>query len=269
MRPQVMGLRSVLLAGLSLVVACADSTHGLEVAHGQSSSNVAPQQSTNWCGYQLAGAPGGFNQVSATWTVPSITKSSDATASSTWTGIGGGCAESSCTVVDPTLIQAGIEADNNGDGTQSYSAWWEAIPAPSVQAGSPLDTGTYDVRPGDRISVSIDGSNLVVWNIAIVNLRGGAPHWTFTTTVPYTAAGLTAEWIEEAPLVFGTNGAGQISLSNFGKLSFTQLIENTMKPSLGASGAIEMVDGNGKVICSPSPPSSKGFNVCYGSGSCR
>ena len=42
-----------------------------------------------------------------------------------------------------------------------------------------------------------------------------------------------------------------------------------MKPTLDASGAIVMVDGGGNVVCSPSPPTSKGFNVCYGSGSCR
>ena len=48
--------------------------------------------------------------------------------SSTWGGIGGGCLETSCTVTDQTLIQAGTEQDVVS-GKPQYSAWWKLIPA--------------------------------------------------------------------------------------------------------------------------------------------
>jgi hypothetical protein len=53
--------------------------------------------------------------------------------SSSWVGIGGGCVTAGCTVTDTTLIQAGTEQDVNSSGQASYYAWWELVPAPSVQ----------------------------------------------------------------------------------------------------------------------------------------
>jgi hypothetical protein len=242
---------------------------GVEVEHGQVLASFDAEESTNWCGYQLAGSVAKFNQVSATWTVPSIAQSNSVTTSSTWTGVGGGCTDSSCALVDPTLIQAGTEQDNNGDGTKSYYAWWEAIPAPAIEAGGPLSTRQYDVRAGDKISVSIDGSSLVVWKITIADFRSGLPHWTFTTTVPYSAAGLTAEWIEEAPLSVGTGGTGQLALSNFGRVSFSGLTANTVKPTASSAEPITLVDNDGHALCRPSAMTSTGFAVCYGSGTCN
>ena len=234
--------------------------------HSPGSAN----QSSNWSGYGIAGAPGGFTSVQGTWVVPAIAPSSKDTASSTWAGVGGGCANPpSCTVVDQTLIQAGTEADNSG-GKPTYSAWWEAIPGPSVTLmGGPLSPTSYDVRPGDSVTVTIS-SNLVVWTIEIQNVRSGAMHWTFSTMVPYASAGLTAEWIEEAPLTAGSSGAGQIPLSNFTRVEFDQLLANGANPNLMPADAIVLVNGNGKVIAQPSAPGSSGdsFAVCFGSGPC-
>src|SRR5437867_1204099 len=63
------------------------------------------QKSTNWSGYALSTGPAGFASVSGKWTVPSIARSTSDTAASTWTGIGGGCANADCSAIDPTLIQ--------------------------------------------------------------------------------------------------------------------------------------------------------------------
>jgi len=229
-------------------------------------------RSTNYCGYQRAGSLAGFRKVGGTWIVPSVSTSDADGGSSAWTGIGGGCSDPpDCTLIEPTLIQAGTEHDSTG-GQATYFAWWEALPGPAVEAsGGPLGTETFDVQPGDRITVSIDGSSLVLWNIDIVDTRDGATHWTFHTTVPYVVAGTTAEWIAEAPLSIGTSGAGQLPLSDFGRISFFDLTQNGANPRLGESGnAFIMTNGAGDVVCNPSAAAASGdaFTACSGSEPC-
>src|SRR5205085_6011496 len=95
----------------------ATSNDGSEAGGGDAGSSTAPLESaiksTNFSGYQRAGAPLGFKKVSGTWIVPSVTPSSSDTASSIWAGIGGGCTNPpDCTLVEPTLIQAGTEQDS-------------------------------------------------------------------------------------------------------------------------------------------------------------
>jgi len=268
-------IRAALLAQVFLVCSCGGggggSSNSVRSVRARRNHPVGAQQSSNWAGYGVVGAPGGFTAVQGTWVVPAIAPSSHDTASSTWAGVGGGCTNPpSCTVIDETLIQAGTEADNSG-GSRQYSAWWEAIPGPSVKVmGGPLNQGSYDVRPGDSITVTIS-SNLVVWTIEIKNMRSGSTHWTFTTMVPYVAAGLTAEWIEESPLTAGTNGAGQIALSNFGRVEFDTLLVNGTNPNLTNADAIALVDNAGKVIAQPSTPGSSGnsFAVCFGPAPCQ
>jgi hypothetical protein len=225
----------------------------------------------NFSGYQRAGGPLGFKKVSGTWGVPSVSASSTDTASSIWVGIGGGCPNPpACTLVEPTLIQAGTEQDSTG-GQPTYFAWWEALPGPAIPAsGEMLSSQTFDVLPGDRITVEVDGTNLVVWTIRIVDVRGGTTHWTFDTTVPYLAAGTTVEWIVESPLAFGLGGVGQPTLSDFGRVSLFDLTENGMNPHLGSGDAFVLTDGRGNVLASPSGPSSSGdgFAVCFGPNPC-
>jgi len=255
------------------------SASGAALVRGQGKSPVRGQtnhirfnaeQSTNWAGYAIAGGPFGFNSVHGTWAVPAIASSTSDTTAATWVGIGGGCVNPpSCTETDPTLIQAGIESDNIS-GSQSYSAWWEAIPAPSVSlSGGLLSQQSYDVQPGDSIAVNISVQNFAVWTIEVDDQRGGQLHWTFTTTVPYLAAGLTAEWIEESPLTAGTSGAGQTALSDFHQVIFDGLTANGANPGLTSADEIVLDDGSGNVLAMPSAPQGgNSFAVCYGSGTC-
>jgi hypothetical protein len=107
----------------------------------------------------------------------------------------------------------------------------------------------------------------VVWDIVIRNDTRG---WTFNTTVPYSSAGQTAEWIMEAPLSAGTSGAGQTSLSNYGIIGFGGASANGANPELTGDDAVAMVDADGNVISNPSGPAASGdaFVVCFGPGSC-
>lgn len=224
---------------------------------GSGDSGISPdgaQQSTNWAGYVKAGGPGSFNQASGSWAVPDVLCGNSDKDSSSWTGVGGG------TTADPTLVQAGTSQTCSG-GQADYAAWWEVLPAPSVNAGGFLDTATYPVGPGDQINVSVDGSNAVVWDITIHN---ATRNWTFNTTVAYSAAGATAEWIEESPL-----SAGSAGLADFGHASFFASRANNAAANLQLSDRVVMTDGAGTVIANTSAPGGGGdFGVCYGAGNC-
>jgi hypothetical protein len=230
-------------------------------------------QSNNWFGYnQGAMEPGKtlFSSIAGDWTVPSATQhtSGQSEASSDWIGIGGGCADTKCTVTDSTLIQTGTEQDVSGSGAASYSAWWEIIPAPSITITN------MTVRPGDRMHASIVESPAAsdVWTITLQDTTRGE---TFRTTVPYSSTHLSAEWIEETPLEIGTN-AGFSALPNLSNPNFdlgTVSFEptgRTSSPHLNSSEEMQLVDSNGHVIGSPSAPDSDadGFGACTWSGTC-
>src|SRR6266480_4855888 len=116
--------------------------------------SVGANKSNNWSGYNQGTLEQGsklFSQISGDWTVPTATqhKAGEAENSSSWIGIGGGCVDANCTVPDATLIQTGTEQDVAANGTPSYSAWWEIIPAPS------LTISTMSVHPGDHMHANI------------------------------------------------------------------------------------------------------------------
>ena len=127
---------SLLVVGAALNAAPAVSSTA-SVWHRPTLS-IGANQSSNWSGYNQGSIEQGnklFNQVSGHWKVPTATqhKANEAEYSSTWVGIGGGCVDAQCQVTDGTLIQAGTEQDVDTSGKASYSAWYELIPAPSIQ----------------------------------------------------------------------------------------------------------------------------------------
>src|SRR6185312_17510122 len=125
------------------------TAHG-QVLHLAPGAKFHANQSSNWFGYGQGTLEQGsklFDSITGDWTVPAATQhtSGQAEASSDWIGIGGGCVDAGCTVTDSTLIQAGTEQDVAADGTASYSAWYELIPAPSIA----IDTMT--IHAGDHM----------------------------------------------------------------------------------------------------------------------
>jgi peptidase A4-like protein len=265
------GAAGVALA-LSLAAGTATASASLR-SHGQLLHLAKPgaranaNQSNNWFGYnQGALEQGGlkqFNSITGDWTVPTVSQhtAGQDESSSDWIGIGGGCVDAGCTVTDNTLIQTGTEQDVAADGTKSYSAWWEVIPAPSIGI-------TMTVGPGDHMHASIAeavaGSN--VWNITLTDVTRNE---TFTTTVPYASTHGTAEWIEETPLIIGTN-AGLASLPNLTDPAFDLGTTNGAPANLKASEEMQLTDSNGSVIGSPSAPDSDadGFGACTWATSC-
>jgi len=264
------------VGGLTLVwlaasLAAAGSAAALS-AHGQL-PHLAPRlglntnQSNNWFGYNQGTLEQGnklFHSITGDWTVPTASQhtSGQAEYSSDWIGIGGGCVDAGCTVIDNTLIQTGTEQDVDSGGSPSYSAWWEVIPGPS------LTISNFSVAPGDHMHASIAEvvANSNVWNITITDLTRNE---SYSTTVPYSSTHATAEWIEETPLILGTN-AGFAALPNLTSPAFDLATTNGQPANLKSSEEMQLVDSSGKVIGSPSAPDSDadGFNACTWSGTC-
>jgi hypothetical protein len=181
--------------------------------------------------------------------------------SSDWIGIGGGCVDATCLVGDNTLIQTGTEQDVSATGQASYSAWWELVPAPSISI-------SMTVQPGDHMHASV--AELVpdsyVWTITLQDVTRNE---TFTQLVPYPSTHLTAEWIEETPLLIGTD-AGFASPPNLTSPVFDLATVNGQPANLTSSEEIQLIDSNSNVIGTPSAPDpdADGFNVCTWATSC-
>ena len=223
--------------------------------------------SGNWFGYNQGTLEQGaklFNSIGGQWTVPTATQHTPGQqeSSSDWIGIGGGCIDAGCTLTDATLIQTGTEQDVSASGSPSYYAWWELVPAPEFQITS------MTVNPGDRMSASI--AELVpdseVWTISIKDLTNGQ---SYSTTVPYPSTHTTAEWIEETPLLLGTN-AGFAALPNLSTPAFDLATTNGQPANLKPSEELNLVDSSGHVIGAPSAPDpdADGFNACTWATTC-
>jgi peptidase A4-like protein len=223
-------------------------------------------QSSNWFGYNQGTLEKGttlFNSITGDWTVPSATQhtAGQAENSSDWIGIGGGCIDAGCTATDNTLIQTGTEQDVSATGAASYGAWWEIIPGPSINISNPVSAG--DHMHAD-VTEAVPNSN--VWKIT---LKDVTKNWTFTQTIPYSSTHGSAEWIEETPLLLGTN-AGFAALPNLSNPAFTSAKVNGASANLQTSEEMQLIDSNGKVIGSPSAPNATrdGFSACTWATSC-
>ncbi|HEX6487447.1 MAG TPA: G1 family glutamic endopeptidase [Candidatus Dormibacteraeota bacterium] len=234
------------------------------VFHARPIAVVAANKSQNWFGYNQGELEKGstFHAITATWIVPTASQrvAGQSEYSATWAGIGGGCVDAGCVVVDNSLIQAGTEQDVAANGARSYSAWWEVLPGPSMSVTSLL------VRPGDHMYLSISESSHEVWQISLQNQTR---HQAFRESVPYSSSYATAEWVDEAPVVVGTN-SGLAPLPNLTVTHFDQETVNGVNPGLQASEEMDLVDGNGSVIGTPSAPDPEkdGFNDCAWASTC-
>ncbi|MGA2522068.1 MAG: G1 family glutamic endopeptidase [Acidimicrobiales bacterium] len=220
--------------------------------------------SDNWSGYNQGALEKSttFTSISARWTVPTATQHTpgQAESSATWIGIGGGCLDTSCTVTDNTLVQAGTEQDVAADGTASYSAWWEIVPVPSV-------TASITVHPGDIISCSISQTVPEVWDIVLSDVTDGQ---SFTQTVPYPSSYLTAEWILETPVVVGTSGTGISALPDLTTTRFSDATVNGANADLVGAEGLQLVSSSGAVLATPSAPdtAADGFDDCSYATTC-
>ena len=268
--------RYAAIAGTACLALCAGvaaQASAAPLAHGDVVHIVKPRlrananQSSNWFGYNQGTLEQGgkrFHSISGDWIVPTASqhRAGQDAASSDWIGIGGGCIDRNCLVGDSTLIQTGTEQDVDTSGHATYDAWYELIPGPELLINK------MKVGPGDHMHASIAEtipSGSEVWKITLQDVTRGE---TFTTTVPYSSTHATAEWIEETPLLIGTN-AGFSALPNLTKIPFSLAKTNGVSANLKASEEMQLIDSNNHVIGTPSAPTSPaGFNECAWATSC-
>ena len=198
----------------------------------QTASAASVDVSSNWAGY--VATSGTFTAVGGSWIVPQATGSNaNLSADATWVGIGG--------VSGTDLIQAGTQ-DIIQNGTPTYTAWYELLPASSVQI--PLA-----VHPNDGMTVSIAQQPNGQWQISFSDTTTGQ---SYQTSVSYASSLSSAEWIEEMP----SDQRGLVSLDNFGTVSFTDgfTVQNGSQVSISGSGAqpMTMITKNDQALATPS-----------------
>jgi hypothetical protein len=240
--------------------------HGRLRSHGQvlRLALLNTNHSSNWFGYNQGTLEKGgklFSSIAGDWIVPTATQHTkgQAESSSDWIGIGGGCVDSGCNITDSTLIQTGTEQDVSSSGQAAYSAGWEGVPAPSI-------TISMKVAPGDHMHASISQAAPELWTIKLQDLTRNE---SFSMNVPYSSTQDTAEWIEETPLVLGTN-AGFAALPKLTTAPFTSAQTNGAPAGLVVPEELDLVDSSGKVIGAPSAPKSSGtaFDACAWAATC-
>ena len=202
------------------------------------SGTIETDESTNWSGYVETGPQ--FTGVSAQWVVPTVQPSETSEFSATWIGIDG--------ATNSELIQTGTSQDTS-DGSTTYFAWYEILPAASITIGS--------VSPGDQMEASIVEDSTGTWTIAISDLTSGQ---SASGEVPYDGPGASAEWIEEAPSVNGQ----QSTLADFGTAQFSNLGVNGLDLTSGVLTPVDMINGSSNVIAYPGAIANESFTIVYG-----
>jgi hypothetical protein len=212
----------------------------------------------NWSGYGLTNGP--FLSVSGEWTVPTVYGDAG-DHSSTWIGIDG--------FGNDNLIQTGTEQDYSSGflgtglgGGPEYSAWWEVLPADSVQISNP-------VSPGDHMIgiVSLNGDpapgSPMQW---LIFLMDETKNWTFTKTVTYSGNLLTAEWIEERPTECGIFSCSYTDLADYGQVTFDVFdTVNSLSPAFTPAESILLTEGSTAYSTPSDPDGDKdGFTIAYG-----
>lgn len=258
-RARRFGLLSLLVFTTSLTGFGASSLAQTEGAPGTQAPRIAvpgptgtpatatdqPWRARNWSGYALDDST--YTSVAGNWTVPTVIAPThhkkSRQYSATWVGIDGFNG-------GDNLIQAGTEQDW-ANGTASYGAWWEILPAPETPIPS------IKVHPGDHMTVSITQGS-PDWTITVTDASTGA---SFTTKKTYGGDQSSAEWIQEAPTV----GRKIATLAHDSTIDFTGLTVNGANPGVTSANAGEMVKA-GKVISTPSSPDAgqNGFAVAFG-----
>jgi hypothetical protein len=117
------------------------------------------------------------------------------------------------------------------------------------------------------VTIAEASPNAELWTITLKDKTSGQ---SFSTTVPYTSTHTTAEWIDETPLTLGSDAVGQASLPNMTETEFTDATVNGAPAHLTSGEQVQLVDGSGAVIGTPSAPlaSATAFADCAWAQQC-
>ncbi len=192
--------------------------------------------STNWSGYADTATSGAtYTKVSANWTEPAVTCTSQQAITVFWVGIDG--------YTSGTVEQDGTLAWCSG-GTATYYTWWEMYPSNPVQiVGS-------SVSPGDQISSSVVRSGSQ-YTLTVTDSTHTANSFSLKQSCS-TCQNSSAEWIVERP----SGSGGLYPLANFGTFTFTRskVTGSSGKGNIATypNDAITMVNGSGQQLATVS-----------------
>jgi peptidase A4-like protein len=210
------------LVPLLLTALAAIAATSVLVPSGQTSAgrrvNATRDVSANWSGYVVTG-PGSsvstasgttsFTDVTGTWTVPTaVCGAALSSAAAIWVGLGG------YSVGSQHLEQAGTDSDCDRAGSPMHYAWYELVPAPSVQL-------KLKISPGDVITSTV----LVKGSDILVQVKNRTRRTVFTKHLQLESPDLSsAEWIAEAPSECSAFGFCRVvALTNFGTVTFSKV----------------------------------------------
>ena len=215
------GVILVVLAVLAVAGAAATPT-AAHVSHAAAAlrapnHKISHSTSSNWSGYSAIN--GRYSTVSANWTQPTASCTSQTTYSSFWVGLDGDGSN--------TVEQTGTSADCSG-GRPSYYAWYEMYPKFPVNL-------SLAVRPGDSLSGSVTTSGNGRFTLTITN---NTTRQSYQTTQTLKRAQLaSAEVIAEAP----SGSGGVLPLTNFGTANFSAATVNGQSIGSFSPDRIDMV----------------------------
>jgi len=208
--------------------------------------------SNNWSGYVLTGATGGYEAISASWTVPTLDCSSvPGGFTSDWVGVNGAGDQ-------PGLFQDGTSSYCL-NGQESSYAWW------TDEAEGYSGAFLFAVASGDVIDAKAYRDPSDYWNYSVDDVTSGS-----SNSAPEidSGPGTSAEWIAEDPEDPTTNAL--YPLADFGSVTFADLgllLQSGSWTLPPYSDAYEMVTPGGSVEALPSPmegsSSSAAFTVTY------
>jgi hypothetical protein len=176
--------------------------------------------STNWAGYAIHRPHVAFRSVEGTWTQPHAQCIPGVrTYSSFWVGLGG------FSLTSNALEQVGTEVDCKSSGAVHSTAWFELVPAPSVQL-------RLTVHPGDvmHARVAVSGHRVQI-SLYDRTRKRGFRRTLFTSFIDVSSA----EWIVEAPSqCLGSKICESLPLANFGSATFTSAFVHTANGRVGS-----------------------------------
>jgi len=213
------------------------------------SSGSAPGgTSSNWSGYVLTGQRGGYQAVSAEWTVPTLNCAVTPNgATADWVGVNG-------LPNSPGLFQDGTSS-NCINGVEESNAWW------TDEAENFLSQTVFVVQSGDLIEAQVYQDASGYWVYFVKDLTTGE---VSTQVEPYSGAATSAEWIAEDP--GDPNAGGLYLLADFGSVTFTDLgltVPGGTWYEPPYSDAIEMIAPSGAVETLPTQVSGSGASAAF------
>jgi hypothetical protein len=227
------------------------------VPAASAATDVQQATSANWSGYVVGSSSGtqNFSNVSGSWIQPAAKcGSSDAGSySAFWIGLGGSGQSQT-----EALEQDGTEVDCSANGTPSYFAWYELVPAAPVKVD-------LAIHPGDHISskVSVSGHAVTMY----LDNETTGQSFTKTLQMSNTPDTTSAEWIAEAPSTCtqGASNCTPLPLTDFGKVQF---FNSTATSTDGHTGSISDPEWNAAAVSlSPDGGSDGGFSSQFASTS--